>query len=245
MSIDYNSYLKVCKEAVENDEVFKDFKRHSDYTPILEHITFSQGLSYLEEIKQNSPYLLKYINRFATNDNYGNPYIYYYGELGISISPTTLRYIKVLADLMSLFGCLNSIDIIEIGGGYGGQCKIIYNWVKPKSYTLIDLPEVLALSEKYLKQQNIGTIILRNIDDPEEIHYDLCISNYAFTEIGRNYQNFYAEKIIKNSDKGYITCNFIVSENLTKEEIFALKLNHTIYPEKPLTGDGNLIYTWK
>lgn len=250
MSVDYNAYLKVCQEAAENDEVFKDFKRHPDYTPILEHVSFSQGLGYLEEINQNFPYLLKYINRFATNDTLGNPYIYYYGELGISISPTTLRYIKVLGDLMNLFGCLNGIDIVEIGVGYGGQCKIIYDWAKPKSYTLIDLSESLVLSGKYLKrqylkQQDLDTIILRNADDPSEIHYDLCISNYAFTEIGRNYQNFYAEKIIKNSNKGYITCNFIASENLTKEEIFALKSNFTVYQEKPLTGDGNLIYTWK
>jgi hypothetical protein len=243
MSIDYNSYLKVCEKAAKDESVFKNFKRHPDYTPILEHVSYQQGLEYLSEIKQNCPNLLKYMDRFLTNDKIGNPNVYYFEDLKINISPTTLRYIKVLSDLINLFGRLDEMNIIEIGGGYGGQCKIINDVYNPASYTLVDLPEVLKLNNKYLK--DIENIILRNIDDLSEIHYDLCISNYAFSEVERKYQIFYAEKIIKNSDRGYITCNFIVSENLSKEEIFALKLNYTIYQEKPLTYDGNLIYTWK
>lgn len=240
--IDYSAYLRICKEASENEETFKNFKRHPDYIPILEHVNYQQGLGYIEEIKRTAPDFLKHILlKFAENDKIGNPNIFYFKELGISISPTTLRYIKVLADLVSLFGSLDKMNIIEIGGGYGGQCKIINSIYNLASYTLVDLPEVLSLNRKYLNDN----VILRNTDDPLEVHYDLCISNYAFTETERKYQIFYADKIIKNSDRGYITCNFIANDNFTRDEIFALKSNYTIYPEKPLTGDGNLIYIWK
>lgn len=241
--IDYSNYLKVCKDAALNDEVFKNFKRHPDYVPILEHVNHEQGLGYIAEIKRIAPNYLSIASIFVNNDKIGNPNIYYFEEIGLRISPTTLRYIKVLADTMSLFGDLDNMNIVEIGGGYGGQCKIINALYSPKSYTLIDIPEVLALCSKYLKDYK--NVILRNTDDSSEIHYDLCISNYAFTEIGREYQTFYADKIIKNSERGYITCNFIANDNFTKDEILALKPNYIVYEEKPLTGDGNLIYTWK
>jgi hypothetical protein len=246
--IDYSNYLKVCKEAAQDDEVFKNFKRNPDYVPILEHVNYEQGLEYIKEIKRIVPnYFIKpFISEFIKNDKIGNPNIFYFNEIHTDISPTTLRYIKVLSDLISIFGNLDHLNIIEIGGGYGGQCRIIHDIVIPKSYTIVDLPVVLSLTGKYLKDcQYDDDIILRDPDDPSEIYYDLCISNYAFTEIDRQYQAFYADKIIKNSDKGYITCNFIANDNFTKDEIFALKSNHTIYEEKPLTGDGNLIYTWK
>jgi putative sugar O-methyltransferase len=241
--INYNAYLKVCQQATQDEEVFNNFKRHPDYVPILEHVTYEQGVDYLAEINREFPYLLQHIERFSTNDNIGNPNIYRYEEL--NISPTTLRYIKVLADLMNIFGRLDNINIIEIGGGYGGQCKIIHDICKPKIYTLVDMPEVLSLSKKYLEKHNIKNIVYRNVNDPSETHYDLCISNYAFTEIGRAFQNFYASKIIKNSDMGYITCNFITPENLKSEEILALKTNYIVYEERPLTAKGNFIYTWK
>lgn len=247
METDYNAYLKTCREAAKNEEVFRNFKCNPDYTPILEHVSFSQGLGYIEEINRlDSDFLLpSVLNIFRTNDYTGNPHIYYYGELKISISPTTLRYIKVLADLVSLFGNLDRLNIVEIGGGYGGQCKVINSLYIPASYTIVDLPEVLLLCKKYLGKNGIKDVILRNTDDPEEKHYGLCISNYAFSEVGREHQTFYAGRIIANSDRGYMTCNFIDPKNFTKDEIFALKSNYKVYEEKPLTGAGNLIYTWK
>jgi hypothetical protein len=244
----YNRYLKVCKDASENEEVFKTFKSHPDYNVILEHVSHADGLKYLVEIGTEFPYLLNYMKKFATNDDIGNPRIYPCKELGMSISPTTLRYIKVLADLMNLFGRLDGMDIVEVGGGYGGQCKIINDMTEFSSYTLVDLPEVLILNNKYLERHGIKNVILRDVEDTSEIHYDLFISNYSFTEIEHKYQDLYAEKIIKNSDRGYITCNFLGQRGdggMSKDEVFALKPNGQFIPEKPLTAPNNLIYIWR
>lgn len=242
--IDYSAYLNVCREAVTNEEVFKDFKRHPDYTPILEHVSFLQGMEYLLEIERGFPYLLNHIKKFVTNDHIGNPRTYHTKEIEINISPTTLRYIKVLADLMNLFGRLDTMNIVEIGVGYGGQCKIINDITEFGSYTLVDLPEVLALANKFLDRQGVKNVILKNPSDDMGA-YDLCISNYAFTEIGRAYQNIYAEKIIKHSSRGYITCNFLgQGGRMNKDEIFALRPGGRFLPEKPLTAEGNIIYTW-
>ena len=248
MSDFYANYLKVCQDAVDDDLMFKKFKHHTDYTLVLEHVSPSDGINYISEIRKTYPSLLNHINKFATNDNIGNPNVYPFKELGLNMSPTTLRYIKVLADLMNLFGRLDDINIVEIGVGYGGQCKIIEDIAEPKSYTLIDRHEALLLSEKYLKHHKAKKIILREADDSSKIHYDLCISNYAFAEIPRAYQNFYAENIIKNSDMGYMTCNIFgygdPNEPMTKEDIMSLRQNYNILPEVPLTAVNNIVYTW-
>lgn len=242
-----DSFGKVCGEIVGNNEIFKNFKSNPVYMGALEHVSCKQGKGYIDEINNILPSIFQTLDKFITNDKIGNPNTCYYEELKMNISPTTLRYIKVLCDLINHFGSLDNMDIVEIGCGYGGQCKIINDVFKFRSYTLIDLPEVLRLSNKYLKMFDIN-VILRDVKYDFNIPYDLCISNYAFTELDRETQVFYADKIIRNSTKGYFTCNFMGDREsegaMTPEEIYKLKPNHKILPEKPLTGVSNLIYIW-
>lgn len=245
MKVNYSKYIEVCKEAVKNDDVFKRFKAYPQYRRVLEHVSHKQGLEYLDEIKLN---LIQSMPLFSTNDLIGKPRMFYYSAIHKDISPTTLRYIKVLSDLMTIFGKLDGLDIIEVGGGYGGQCKIIHDIAKPKSYTIVDLPDVLRLCKKYLEIHGIKNVIYKDYTDSFDC-YDLFISNYAFTEIDKKYQMIYADNIIKRSDRGYMTCNFLgqrtSEESLSKEEILGLKDNHTVLQEKPLTALNNLIYTWQ
>jgi hypothetical protein len=248
MNVDYSKYIEVCKGAVRDDAgQFDTFKRHPHYKTVLEHVTYQQGLEYLDIIREKCPELLKFTKAFTENDVIGNPRIFYYKSIRETFSPTTLRYIKVVADLIELFYNLDGMDIIEIGGGYGGQCKIIHDISSPSSYTIVDLPEAMALSKKYLNRFDINNVTF-GINNLEK-HYDLCISNYAFTEIDRKYQIMYAENIIKKSDKGYITCNFLgqrtKEESLSKDEILALRENYKVFPEMPMTAVNNLIYTWQ
>ena len=242
----YNPYIKAIQGFLEDDNLFESFRRDKRYRTILEHCSFEQGQQYLEEAHKDNPFLFLDLNEFADSEDIGMPMVYeYYKE---QLSPTTCRYIKVLSDLIKLHGSLDGMNIVEIGVGYGGQCKIIHDTFKPKSYTIIDLPEVMMLAEKYLEYYEIKPIF-RYAGDTSNIPYDLCISNYAFTEIDRCFQDDYAEHIIKNSECGYMTCNFMDNAQkdgrFTKEQIIALKGNYTIMEEKPLTASDNFIYTWQ
>jgi hypothetical protein len=198
----FDRYENFCKSVSVDNEAFKTFKSNPDLVYMLEHVTYEQGLGYLAEIKRLHPKLLNHIECFATNDSLGSPKVFWYGEINMNMSPTTLRYIKVLADLMTYFGDLSGLDIVEIGVGYGGQCKIINDYFVPKSYTLIDLPSVLDLTEKYLECHGIQNMSFKWHSNAS---YDLCISNYAFTEISRQNQDIYVKNVINNSAKGYIT----------------------------------------
>jgi len=243
----YLKYLKVCKAAVADDKVFETFRAQADYITVVEACGRRHGVGYLSVIRKIYPHLMSYLPLFSTSDFVGLPKQFYYREAHRSFSPTTLRYIKVLGDLEQLFGSLTDMDIIEIGGGYGGQCKIIYDIFKPRSYTIVDLPEALALTEKYLRHFEIDNVILSPPKTNFKNLYTLCISNYAFSEVDFNHQRRYAEKIIKYCDKGYLTCNHF-SRNKTAQmySLDFFKNKRGIFsPETPLTGVDNILYTWK
>lgn len=240
----YLKYLKVCKAAVTDKKVFETFRREPDYIRVVEACGRRHGVDYLSVIRREYTHLMPYLPLFSTSDSVGFPKRFYYKGARRSFSATTLRYIKVLGDLEKLFGSLTDIDIVEIGGGYGGQCKIIYDIWKPRSYTIVDLPEALAISEKYLRHFKIEDVIYKTPRTNFKNSYSLCISNYAFSEVDFNYQRKYAEKIIKYCDRGYMTCNHFSRAKTAQMYNLDIFKKGNFSPETPLTGVDNILYTW-
>src|SRR5207247_1982417 len=106
----------------------------------------------------------------------------------------------VLSDLLDLFGSLDGIRIVEIGGGYGGQCAVVSAVATPASYTLVDLDPVLRLQQAYLREfrvSNVSFAPARDLDP--SAGYDLVISNYAFSECMRRVQRHYLERVLLRS----------------------------------------------
>lgn len=172
---DVDAYLKICREAVEDDNVFAVFKSLPAYTKILEHASYKQGLEYFNRIV-----IGPHLDVHSTNDNYGRPKRFTYGKW--ILSPTTLQYVYVLQRLVDMFGSLEDMRIIEIGGGYGGQCKIIHDYCKPRTYGIVDLNEVCFLQVKYLERFGINIFSWSgNFTIPYKS--DLVISNYALSEV--------------------------------------------------------------
>ena len=246
------TYVDVCLQSSISDELFHKFKSITEYQEALEHATYEHGLGYIDVIKRDNPFLFDSpnINKFKTNDDVGTATTYRYGDL--TISPSTLRYIKVLSDLIKYFGDLNNLKIAEIGGGYGGQCKIITDYFNIKDYHIVDLYEVNKLTEKYVNTFNIKNVRTSTYDKLNIEEYDLVISNYAYTELDRPLQDIYKNNIINGSDRGYITCNFVTHcfewsskfNSYSKDELVNLKNQTYIIPEEPLTGATNFILIW-
>jgi hypothetical protein len=246
-------YPRFCQTAAKDERLFKNFKRHPIYRNVLEHITYEQGLDYLALIEKESPHILSALDKFAQNDTYGSPVTYDYHPYG-PLSPTTIRYMKIAGEILNHFGDLNGKKIVEIGVGYGGQCKILSDLVSYESYTLIDLPEAALLAEKYLKKLDVPS--LRFFDRnhlPDDETFDLLISNYAFSEITKEEQIGYIQKILNRSKNGYMLCNFITGlyglHSFNLEELLAkLKMpgrEISLLAEVPLTHPNNLLIVWK
>jgi len=247
---DGSEYAMICRLAAEYDDVFKVFKRSRGYARVLEHVTKEQGLDYLELIKSGGSDLLNFLSRFRENDRFGSPRTYRY-DIG-RFSPTTLRYMKVLMDLKNYFGDLNGLDIIEIGVGYGGQCKVISDVFKTKSYTLVDLDAVMPLVRKYLTRLNVENVaFLRSCELSGDKEYDLVISNYAFSECVKGVQDHYITRVLYRSRRGYLTCNYDNPSSpktpYNKEELYQIlsrKHNVDVLDEKPKTAKSNFIIRW-
>ena len=243
-NIDYPAF---CALANRDEGLFAEFKRHPTYNAILEHVTEEQGAAYLEIIIAEHPKLLPYFDRFRENDKWGNPIMFDYQPHG-RLSPTTLRYIKVLGDLIANFGSLADMDLVEIGGGYGGQCKTIDAFCGFRSYTLVDLGPCLSLAEKYLDKHQVKNVQYRTFEDLFPTgHYDLVISNYAFSECSRRVQETLWEKALSVSARGYLTCNEISPRRFkpfSQSELRSRLPDAKVLPEEPPTHPDNYILLW-
>jgi len=202
-------YLSACRAAAQGSDFFKGFKSHPAYRHVLEHVSYEEGQQYLDEVEID--YKDK-LDEIKENDALGTPVTCSYNGVG-TISPTTVRYLKNTSDIVNKFG--TSFDsIVEIGGGYGGLCKVMSSFVKFENYLLIDLEECNMLSRKYLSNFDLPTMSYQaeEIVDVEE-NFDLLISNYALSECNRETQMMYVERFVKKSDKFYLMHNNFHADN--------------------------------
>lgn len=243
---DNQAYPSVCLQASNDYRVFNNFRRNTIYNKILEHVSEEQGREYLDLILKDAD-IFNQIDKFKENDKYGNPRMYEYPSIGF-ISPTTLRYIKVITDLKYYFKTLDNLSISEIGVGYGGQCRIINAYFKPTTYCLVDLKPALMLAQRFLDNYIIhSTLTYKTMNELERMDYDLVISNYAFSELPRSLQDVYLDKIILHAKKGYITYNDVTPPEFNsykKDELIRSIPNAKIVAEKPLTHSKNCIIIW-
>lgn len=243
---DDNVYPRFAMAAAENELKFRNFRRSSEMVSILEHVSEQQGGMYLDHIISNNFYSKIQIQDMCS-ENVGNPLKVKYDVIG-EANPTTLRYIKVMGDLEKYFGSMNNLVVTEIGIGYGGQARIITSKHIPKEYNLIDLDEVLKLGERFLNScTSYECFKYLSGNKIEQLHSDLLISNYAFSELTRSVQDEYLNKVIINSKRGYVTYNHINPEYFNSYSIheFAEKIpNSRIIEEVPLTHPDNKIVIW-
>jgi hypothetical protein len=240
------AYPHICIQASINFSVFNTFRRNPVYNEILEHVSEYEGLQYLQLISEDIS-LLEAIDSFRPNDHFGSPRMYDYPTIG-SFSPTTLRYIKVLRDLKHHFCNLDNLKIAEIGVGYGGQCRVINAYSKPHDYFLIDIQPALALAQRFLDNYILHSRInYFTMNQLAKDNYDLVISNYAFTELPRKIQDVYLDKVILNSQMGFITYNDISPPEFLSyksDELVSIIPGARIMKEEPLTHPSNCIIVW-
>jgi hypothetical protein len=218
----YDEYINYIDTFINTDINSWSFKSNPKYTFILEHVSYEDGLEYLNTIinkfenfyNDHKKLLIELCNK---NDLIGNTFKFNYDNF-TNCSPTNFRYI--LHSLITLTyiknECnLNDIDIIEIGAGYGGLCFFIYNLaplfnINIKSYSIFDLESPKLLQKKYLEYLNINNINFENLNNIKNLQKNsFLISNYAYSEISNEYKEEYSEKVINPyTSYGFITWNF-------------------------------------
>jgi len=242
---DIPQYTEICSAAASNPEILAVFKKCFEYRLVLEHVTRSQAIQYLEFIKNDQDLLSTVIQ--VSKLEIGSPIVYPFMELG-NLSPTQIRYGKIVKDLDILFGDLQELDITEVGIGNGGLAAQIVSHFKLNLYRLVDLPEVLDLTREtlkpFLKLTNFEFI---NPAQVKESTSSLFISNYAFSELHKEVQDLYYDNYIMHSKSGFILYNHIHDNpdiSYSAQEMADRIPGSLILRENPLTYDGNVLLVW-
>jgi hypothetical protein len=242
---DIPQYIEICAAAASNPTILSVFKKCFEYRLVLEHVTRSQAIQYLDFINHDQD-ILSTIKKVSEVE-IGSPITYPFKDLG-KLSPTQIRYGKILKDIDTLFVDLQNFDIVEVGIGNGGLAAQIANQFDLNSYRLVDLSEVLDLTRQTLKP----FIELTNFEfvKPSEVTVSdtgLFISNYAFSELHKEVQDFYFENYILHAKSGFMLYNHIHENpdiSYSAQDIADRIPGSLILKENPLTFDGNVLLVW-
>jgi putative sugar O-methyltransferase len=241
-----SAYPTLCGTAASNQTIFNKFRSSKIMVEALDHVSIEQGNAYIAEILKNTNWKESYSNAINEIDKLGKPrkYRFTYG----TFSPTLLRYLKVFVDLEKYFGPLKNLNLTEIGIGFGGQASLISKLDKPKSYNFFDIPPVLNLATRFIKELDAqGNFSYYDGRSPTISTQDLVISNYAFSELYRDVQIKYLKNVILPSPRGYITWNSLSAkrlDGLSLAELIRTIPNSEIVAEEPRTSKDNVIIIW-
>ena len=253
-------YTATVQSFLESDKRFIRFRQSPFYKIVLEHIHYDLAKKYLKQVKifLKSQSFVPYLNAMVRNDRVGSPELFKF-DFGY-VSGTSLRYCKVYLEIKTLFDMEKINYIAEIGGGYGGQALIFDTLHKPLTkYRIFDLPVVIKLIERYINSYYLNSSFSANDINSlsKQQSFDLVISNYAFSELPRNLQEIYMNKVILNSRCGYLTMNTGLvnkpdkvtssekkSRRYTSDELTKKIPGAKLIREVPLTSPNNYIIVW-
>lgn len=238
----YNHYTQAIEQNLSLNPSEWNFKSNPNYNAILEHVDEGKGYEYLKSINEEFHEIfnnnLNYIiDLCRTNDSYGKTNRVFFKNF-ITCSPTNLRYIyHALLNLKYMKESnLNNINVIEIGGGYGGLCFFVLKLaglfnIKINTYHIFDLKEAVELQKLYLTNLQVNTYSSSTLDEPFTIYGNsYLISNYGFSEFDMDTQKKYIDKVISPFvSNGMIVWNHIEPYKFINKDL-------KIERERPLTS---------
>jgi putative sugar O-methyltransferase len=231
-----NEYLELIKKFIQNDELFDNFKQNPTIKLIIENTNFESGLECLSKIKSADFKLLRSLNIYSQSiieliserEKIGNPETFDYPitsrvnenpayDYPLRLSPTTLRYIMHVSQIIDWFGPVEFDDAVigEIGGGYGGLCTIFHEYYSPSVYYLFDLPEVMDFQKKYIKKFNPSINVRRCKNMKLNLTTDLLLVYCSWPEFDLSTKMDYLNHVIKYAKKAILAINYDFEENLS------------------------------
>ena len=214
----YIKYSDYVKNIVSSNNL-GNFKSNDSVTYMLEHVNGEWGKAYLDLIKSRTSIpdseIIEYCRK---NDSYGGGLKVNFGF--ITTSPSNFRYIfhahLILTHMKE--NNMNNVNVVEIGGGYGGLCLAVNHLcnlydIEISNYNLIDLPNVVKLQNMYLDKFKIdATLKFHNAYDYGKDITDknlFLLSTYSFSEISAAHQAKYIQTLFPKAVHGFFAWNSI------------------------------------
>jgi len=258
--IDYHPFAESCLKMAQDDTHFSTFRQDPAVVDMLEHVKRYEAEQYEQiAIMMSKNYSVNIPwEEIVRNDSVGSPLTYpLKSRPNMNICPTTCRYLVLgMKALQHASTFEKELNIIEVGGGYGGQCCVILRLASifgmyVKSYTILDLREANLLQNKFIQCQLsendksrvrcmcISDEGVRRLLQPGSFFF----SAYAYSEISESIQMSYNVFLSDLIHHGFLVWNnkkpptdgFFRMINKQRNEVDVLE-------ERPLTGPFNVIY---
>lgn len=238
-----NDYSSTVDRCLVDPHYFNNFKSIRAYGEIVsQHPPY--GPTYYERIMNEAPKeLCLKLPEISKCDTIGNPVLNHYVDKAffpndLKISACNLRYVNTVMEINRHFDFgTESINVVELGVGFGGLCFAASKWFNINSYCLIDLENVQALATKCLDQLG-STNHTTNI--PDKI--DLFISEFCLSEFTDELIDSYYQKCLVKADKIFLRFNL---HDEQRKAAFLEKLgkdfNYTLEDEWPKTHWPNYV----
>lgn len=101
--------------------------------------------------------------------------------------------------------------VLEIGAGYGRTCHAILSNHTVERYDIVDLPNCLELSERYLREvlpaeqfARLHFVSLEEFVTGNDRRYSLCINIDSFAEMDARVARFYLDYVSTHCDALYV-----------------------------------------
>lgn len=211
-------WISGCTDAARDDDFFKRFRKSSIFLDVVEGTPKSAGYYNLAKLKNNSDFIAS-LPKLELSETIGLPLNiidFKIEKINYSLNPTTIRYANNCCNYINLFGRkIFDNFIYEIGGGYGGECKVMNDYHlslergnKITSYHIFDLKSSHALIQKYLHQFGYRVNFLDIEVVPTIETKSLVISNGAISEMRGELLDTYIDLVVKPAAHGYFITNF-------------------------------------
>ena len=226
----YAGYLRTCRRAATDDQAFSNFKRDSDYMRVLEQPLEEFGRDCFKMILRRHRSVIKTLpwQKLRANDELGDPTVFDRTDVmgkhvpleNFYFSSTTIRYIYYALEIIAHYGKIcpgkKNLDVIELGGGYGGQCWML-SAIAPalgltiRSYFIVDLEEPCLLQERYLNALGAEGFECISSNEVErrlaDVDCDLLVANYSLGEFPFDIQDFYLDVVVPRARHGFLLWN--------------------------------------
>lgn len=209
-----------------DSNIFENFRRHPVMLRVIEGTNYLSSFENINFFRNNSSHVVtKFLAKISSSDKVGNPLrllTFYLNDKLLELNPTTLRYAKNWSNIIDCFNLKNdfpSLEISEIGGGYGGEAKVFFDLEpelnKKKKLILYDIYDLKSSTQlitnflnKFEYSVNYKSLINCKNSEIKKDCKKLVISNGALSEMHGDLLNLYLSQIVYKADYGYFIVNF-------------------------------------
>jgi hypothetical protein len=233
LNYDYTVYtnhiLNILKKPVEQLDFLSNLNTFGIFG-----VSSEFGMDYCRCIQEEFPEEVRkihegvYDTHLAQFQSIGTPQFFFSTILDRYMTGNTTRYIYhalIIKKYMEEKFSGKPLQVLEIGGGYGGLCFWLSKLAPQsiKTYEICDLNAAVQLQTLCLGKWNVPCSFLENPFAWKKHDTTFVISNYGFAEFNDMFQKVYTQTILSQCDGGFMVWNnptglFKFTENLVKIE---------------------------